>query len=227
MCIGAITLTLFIIEKIKKYSLKATIIKATTSLFFILVSSVSLYTKGEHILAVFVTIGLFFGLLGDIFLDFKYVYKEKHEVPFTYAGFIAFAIGHAFYISGMFLEYYHGENVLFIIIPLVVGILMSLINWFLEKPMKLVYGRYKPISFIYGMFLFSLTGVALSLSILHHFESTTLIMMIAGGVLFTISDLILSGTYFGVGKERPVDIASNAVTYYMAQFIIAFAMFFI
>jgi len=52
-------------------------------------------------------------------------------------------------------------------------------------------------------------------------------MMFAGGLLFTISDLILSGTYFGKGKERPVDIITNSVSYYAAQFVIALAMFFI
>ena len=34
-------------------------------------------------------------------------------------------------------------------------------------------------------------------------------------------DLILSGTYFGEGKNRPVDIVTNHVTYYIAQFVIA------
>ena len=53
------------------------------------------------------------------------------------------------------------------------------------------------------------------------------VMLFVGGTLFAISDLILCGTYFGVGKERPVDLISNAVTYYAAQFIIAFSLFFI
>ena len=47
------------------------------------------------------------------------------------------------------------------------------------------------------------------------------------GVFFIISDLILSGTYFGEGKNRPVDIITNHATYYLAQFIIASAILFI
>ena len=93
--------------------------------------------------------------------------------------------------------------------------------------MKLDYSGYKLISFIYGFFLFGMTLTALSLSIMMSFNSTTLIMMFSGGLLFTISDLILSGTYFGQGKERPVDIITNTVTYYAAQFVIALALFFI
>lgn len=224
--LGAISLTFFLLEKIKAYSVKATMIKAITSFFFIAVSAVSLYQKGQHYLTLFVTLGLFFGLLGDIWLDFKYVFRE-HEKVFTYAGFIMFLIGHAFYIGGMFLEFFNGQSPLYIILPLVGGLLISVLNLFIAKPMKLDYTGYKAISFAYGFFLFSMTLSALSLSIMTGFTNPTLIMMFAGGLLFTISDLILSGTYFGKGKERPVDIITNSVTYYAAQFVIALAMFFI
>ena len=226
MCFGAVSLTLFIIEKIKKYSVKETLIKTITSCFFVAVSAVSLYAKGQHFLTVFVTLGLFVGLLGDIFLDLKYVFKE-HDKEFTYAGFIAFAIGHAFYISGMYLEFFKEQNVLYIIIPLVVGTLISVINLLIEKLMKLNYGSLKVIVFIYGILLFSMTACSLSLCIMTAFKNVTLIMMFVGGLLFTISDLILSGTYFGVGKERPIDISTNAVSYYLAQYVIAFSVFFL
>ena len=58
------------------------------------------------------------------------------------------------------------------------------------------------------------------------FSSVATMVLVGGGVLFAISDLILSGTYFGEGKERPVDIITNGVTYYLAQFAIAFSLFF-
>lgn len=226
ICLGAISLTLFLLEKTKRYSLKAVFLKTTTSLFFIATAAVSLILKGYHYLAVFVPFGLFLGLLGDIWLDLKYVYRE-HDVPYTYAGFISFGLGHIVYMSGLFLEFYHGESVLYIIIPFAVGLLLSFGNLFMEKPMKLKYGQMKPIAFVYGFILFSMTLSALSLSILHAFTNTTLIMFFIGGLLFAISDLILSGTYFGEGKERPIDITTNGITYYAAQFIIAFSLFFL
>ncbi len=55
----------------------------------------------------------------------------------------------------------------------------------------------------------------------------TLNFMFAGGIFFLISDLILSGTYFGEGKNRPVDIIINHVTYYIAQFLIASSLLFL
>ena len=226
LSLGAISLVLFIVEKLKGYSLKDTILKAITSCFFITVAIVSLISKGYHLLTIFVPIGLFFGLLGDIFLELKYVYKEKDNV-LTYAGFIAFGVGHIMYILGMTLEFYHGENVLYLIIPVLIGFVVSLLTVATEKVMKLNYGKMKMIAFFYGAILFSMVMTALSMSILVNFKSTTLILIVIGGVLFAISDLILSGTYFGEGKDRPVDLASNCVTYYLAQFIIAFALFFI
>ena len=52
-------------------------------------------------------------------------------------------------------------------------------------------------------------------------------MMFIGGILFAISDLVLSGTYFGEGKERPIDFILNYITYYGAQFTIAFSIMFL
>ena len=46
-------------------------------------------------------------------------------------------------------------------------------------------------------------------------------------LLFAASDLILSGTYFGEGKDRPVDIVLNYLTYYPAQYLIAFSLAFV
>ena len=226
ICAGAVLVAFFLIEKVKAYTVKAVMFKAAASICFVAVAAVSLFAKGYHALSIFVTLGLFSGVLGDIWLDFKYVFKE-HDKTFTYAGFIMFLIGHGFYISGMFLEFFSGQSPLYIILPLIGGAFISVMNLFIAKPMKLDYTGYKAISIAYGFFLFSMTLSALSLSIMTGFAHPTLIMMFAGGLLFTISDLILSGTYFGKGKERPVDIITNSVTYYAAQFVIALAMFFI
>ena len=226
ICLGLIALTFFLVEKIKNYSVKAVLLKTVASLFFIAVSAVGLSKNGHHILTLFVVLGLICGMLGDVFLDLKYVYRNDDK-PYTYAGFIAFGIGHILYITGMFLEFYHGENILYIILPLIIGTIGGIVNVFLEKIMKLKYGDMKVASTMYGITLFSMILVTLSISILNKFQNVTSIMFLVGGALFVVSDLILSGTYFGEGKERPVDIITNTVTYYMAQFTIAFAMFFL
>lgn len=95
----------------------------------------------------------------------------------------------------------------------------------LEKPMKLVYGKMKPIVVIYGFLLFSTVFVSGGLLLVH--GGKALMLFFIGSVLFALSDLVLSGTYFGVGKERPVDIASNYILYYAGQFLIALSLAFL
>lgn len=224
ICLGAVALTFFLYEKCKKYTLKATLIKSITSLLFISLAAYSTYVSGKNI-GVYIIIALTFGLLGDVFLDLKYDFPSEDRLC-TYAGFAVFAIGHIFYMVGMFINYLGDKSFLYVLIPIVAGFVLGTVNLFLAKPLKLKFGEYKWIACLYGSLLFCMTLSALSLSIAHSFQLVNLNMMMAGGVLFSISDLILSGTYFGEGKERPVDIITNGITYYMAQYVIAFSLMF-
>ena len=106
---GAVLLFLYIREKIKAYSVKAVLLKSVVSMLFIMVGVYGTWlsaSKGNAVLLCpFVVLGLVCGLLGDIWLDLKYVFPEKDE-PFTYAGFCVFGVGHILYIVGMLLTYY-------------------------------------------------------------------------------------------------------------------------
>ena len=226
LALGAICLTFFLIEKVKKYSIKATLIKAATSFLFILLAAICIFKNGGELFGTFVIAGLSLGLLGDIWLNFKYVFKE-HERVFTYAGFICFAIGHIFYISGMVLTLAYPLQWYAYLIPVVFGLLCGGLILLLEKPLKYQYGEYKLICLIYGIHLFTTVGTSGFLAIFHKFSVVTYNMLFIGAILFALSDLILCGTYFGEGKERPFDIISNGVTYYAAQYLIAFSLFFL
>lgn len=226
LSLGFLSMSLFIFEKVKRYSFKATMIKTVTSLLFIALGLYGVLAKTLSLMGFCVVFGLICGLLGDVFLDLKYDFIES-ENYFTNAGFIVFALGHIFYMIGIYSEYYIPGNPLYIIIPLVLGVGIGLANVFLGKFMKLDYKNKKPLVFVYGAILFSMVLSAGSLWMLHGFNNATLLMIFIGGILFAVSDLILSGTYFGIGKERPVDIILNSITYYSAQFIIAFSLFFV
>ena len=226
LVLGAICLTLFFVEKVRKYSIKATLIKATTSFFFIALAAYSFYIRSEEAFGVYVICGLAMGLLGDIWLDFKYVFKE-HDRIFTYAGFICFAIGHVFYILGIAMTLAYPNLWYAYLAPIVFGLACGALVLLLEKPLKYKYGEFKTICFIYGTLLFTTLGTTLFLTIYHGFQVVTYNMLFAGAVLFAISDLILCGTYFGENRERPFDIISNGITYYAAQYLIAFSLFFL
>lgn len=226
LSVGALMLFWFLYEKIKAYSIKEVCLKATTSVLFIALCVYSMRQRTDlRVFPYFAIMALVCGLLGDVALDLKYVYKEK-DFQYTLAGFIAFAAGHILYVTGLFLEFYKGQSVLYIIIPLVIGLLMGPVTLLVGKLSHCEYGEIKPVAFVYAVLLFSTVATGFSMWMMSGFANTGLLMMFIGGVLFAVSDLILNLTYFAEGHEQPFDLISNGVTYYAAQFIIAFSILF-
>jgi hypothetical protein len=227
---GAVVLIFYVREKIRAFSVKAVILKSIVSAFFIAVGVYGMWlsSSGGSAPAIgpLIVMGLVCGLLGDIWLDLKYVFPEQQR-PFTLTGFCVFGIGHIFYITGMLLTYFPKDRPLFAYIPFGLGVLMTIGNIVLEKPMKLDFGELRPTVGIYGFFLFTMLTLSGSLALAHGWKEMPLNLLFAGGVLFTLSDLILSGTYFGKGKDRPIDIILNYITYYGGQFLIASSLIFL
>ena len=227
---GAVLLFVYIREKIRAYSVRAVLLKSSVSVVFIMVGIYGAWlsaSKGNaSLLCPFVVLGLLCGLLGDIWLDLKYVFPEKDE-PFTYAGFCVFGVGHILYIAGMLLNCYPTGKPMTLIVPVLLALVLSIGNAVLEKPMKLSYGKFKSVVIAYGVILFAMVLISGSFALYYGWEKTSLNLIFVGGVFFAISDLILSGTYFGTGKERPIDLALNYITYYAGQFLIASALVFI
>ncbi len=223
---AAVMLVLYIREKLASYSVKAVLLKSVVSVQFIAVAVLGWYLSSRGILGIFVIIGLIFGLLGDIWLDLKYVFRDYND-QFTYAGFASFGFGHILYIAGLLAQYMSGMNLSYLVFPIILSVGLSLFNAVLEKPMKLHYGKMKGIVIGYGVLLFSTVLLSGSLALAQGWQDPSLNRFFAGGVLFALSDLVLSGTYFGVGKERPVDIISNYILYYGGQFLIAYSLLYL
>ena len=226
LSIGALMLFWFLYEKIKAYSIKEVCLKATTSVLFISLCVYSMSQTGLKTFPYFAVMALVCGLLGDIALDLKYVYKEK-DFEYTLAGFIAFGMGHILYVTGMFLEFYNGQSVLYIVIPLIIGVLMGPITMLVGKLSKAEYGKLKPAAFCYAITLFSTVAVSFSMWMMMGFANPGLLMIFIGGILFAVSDLILNLTYFAEGHEKAFDLIANSITYYAAQYVIALSILFL
>ena len=223
---GAFFLGLYIVEKTKRASIKALYMKTFISICFLMVGIYATH-KADNVFGIFVVIGLIWGLLGDIWLDLKYVYP-KDDYLYTVAGFECFSAGHLFYIIGLLYCFFkpHEDSVIFLAVPAALAIGAGFAVVLFGKIMKLDYGRFKVISMIYGVFLFGTTFFSGSLAIMYGLKNVTLNLFFIGAVLFAASDLILSGTYFAEGKNRPIDITLNYLTYYPAQFLIAWSVLF-
>ena len=225
MSLGAIALVFYLLEKCKGYTLKGVLLKTAVSLLFVATAIIAAYNSSNKLNA-FIISGLVLGLLGDIFLDLKYVYPKDDKL-YTYAGFIVFGIGHIVYVTGMMLQFYGDSNLLYYLIPIGGALVFVALNLILEKPLKLKFGNYKLIVSLYAFLLALNPLTSLLICINTSWSLTTPIMMFVGGVSFAISDLVLSNTYFGEGHEKPIDFILNYLTYYGAQFIIAFSLFFV
>ncbi len=87
------------------------------------------------------------------------------------------------------------------------------------KPLGFMFGKFRMTSFVYGSALMMTTFS--SFSALYLTGETMWYMMSVAGILFAASDLVLSATYFGRGKDTPPYIILNHVLYYAAQYLIA------
>ncbi len=230
LCAGALALICYIREKLRAYSLRAVFFKSAVSVLFLAVGVYAAWRCGaagrKALFCPFVLLGLVFGLLGDVWLDLKYVFPEKDE-SFTYAGFCVFGIGHVLYVTGLLLAFHPAGKPLYVFVPILLAVLMSAGNAALEKPMGLCFGKLKPTVIVYGFLLFSTLTLSGAFALCYGWQEKTLNLFFAGSLLFALSDLILSGTYFGTGRDRPIDIALNYLSYYPAQFLIASSLLFL
>ena len=227
---GAAALAFYIREKIRGYTVNAVLIKSLVSFLFLAVAVCGAWhaaARGKaSLLCPLVILGLLAGLLGDIWLDLKFVFPGKDR-PFTLAGFFCFGVGHVLYITGLLASFFPEGQPLFLLIPALLALLAAAANLLLEKPMHLRFGSLRPTVIVYSLLLFSTVFLSGSLALAKDWRCLPLNLFFAGSVLFALSDLILSGTYFGEGKERPVDLALNYLTYYPAQFLIALSLYYL
>ena len=230
LVLGAITSSIFIVSKVTNYSLKTIIFKTVASLFFLAVAIVAFcLTNNDHLVfKIFTLLGLIFGLLGDVFLGFKYITKGGIQKLFVLLGMFAFAFGHIFYIIALLVGFYIRGNALFIVLPFVLPILIITVYMFVAKRVGINFGKgMLPFGLFYLYCLTCMFSSALSMVILYKFSNTTLILFFIGAFNFVCSDFMLTGAYFKHGERSKTYRAVYSVFYYLAQFIIAFSIFFL
>lgn len=225
--LGIIFVPICLFFRIKKGGIIGMISKTFSSLFFVLSGiSVSFSSSSNFDIKYIIIIGLLFGMLGDIFLGLKGVYKSNFK-EWLFSGFISFMIGHVFYITAVILI--SDINLKFIVISIILAVTLGISAMIMEKPLNLNYGIYKKTAFIYASFLSCNLSTSLISCIYTGFKNKMLISFFIGSAFFLISDSILSKTYFGIkcNTVRPAWMISNNLTYYIAQYFIVLSILFI
>lgn len=223
LAIGILCMVLFLIKRKPVVPYNVLIFKTITSVLFILTAFAAFYSNPNcpKELALLFFAGTVCGLLGDIFLDAKYLFpSEEHNL--LYSGFLSFLIGHIFFIVGMFVTY--GVSSLAIICAIVGALSAPLTCLFTEKVFKANFGKDKLITEIYTAVLTLTTGISLAIAIENDFDMSSLVRFI-GMVLFLASDAVLAKVYFCEGQNTRANVVINHTLYYLAQFSLATSLF--
>lgn len=219
--IGAIFFALFTVKCHKQRSVGGVFIKNAVSAFFIITAGIALwqhpwnYKYGLPIL-----VGLVFGMLGDIYLDQKWVYPDDMK-KYLYAGFASFGIGHLFYIPAIYAA--ADIPLKYCWIPLLFGAVVCVFNLATEKATKQNFGEFRPTVSVYGVIVAGMAGTSMLAAVIT--KKPAFICCAVGGVMFLISDLILSPMYFGPKeKNNSANFFINHLTYYIAQYLLAISI---
>ncbi len=172
--------------------------------------------------ALMVVMGSVFGVLGDVFIELKWLQKEGNDTFFN-LGFVTFMVQHVILVAAVFLTY--PMNLKNALISFTAPIVVLVASVGLTKVFKMEMGKFKVIANAYGA-LASMTFSVGFMTMMNHGMELSQILFFAGGVSFFASDLILSQIFFVKGKCTRLRVILNHITYYGAQILIASSLFF-
>ena len=220
MCVLAVlTAGLFILIRVTKGGTWGIVLKTLASFCFVLYGMLSYtqitwFSKGS----IFIIVGLLCGLIGDIILDLKYVYRESNDI-YLNTGMLAFGVGHIFYFVGTVLI---SESVVKLWLPIVVAlsiaaVLTPVIYFVSKRLMGLDYGKFAWQSMIYCFVLTFMSAFTIYLACLQ----LEFLILAAGVTMILLSDLVLSTQYFGGKVDDKFCTIVNHAVYYAGQILIA------
>lgn len=224
LAVGVVVSFLFCYQRRLGFSLQNLLFKSVSSLCFLLTAVFALiYNPGAFKYGSLIIMGGALGLVGDILLDLKGIYKE-HENIYLRGGFIFFLVGHIFYTGSI--VYSVKMKWYLVLISAVVSIIIGIVTVAMANVMKVHYGAYRRIVAIYVAFLVMTTIISIISVIVSGFQKGYILMAV-GAVLFLLSDLVLSNTFFGRGKDKPHHFFINHFLYYAGQYLIAASVLFV
>ena len=223
LSLGLIVSFVFCLRRARGFSVSNLIFKSVSSLCYLLTAVFALIENSDaYIYGSLIIFGGALGLCGDFVLDLKGLYKE-HESIYLRTGFIFFLIGHLFYSGAIIyntqIKWWQA------LICFGVAVIFAVLNNASAKIMKVHFGAYRRIVFLYVVFLALTMILSIAAVILSQFEKRYIILAI-GAILFTLSDAILSGTFFGRNKDGKGYLFINHFFYYAGQYLIAASIMF-
>lgn len=222
LAIGIIFSVSFVIKRGPHPTIMDVIRKALASSVFVILAIWSVFFSPESSsINVMFVIGVLFGLLGDVWLDLKWIHIEAKDILLR-CGFLFFGMEQLFYTIGIFKDA-HFEQIAPASATILIAISFALGAWLLEKPLSLNYGQHRIDVVLYSAILSTICSA--SLWALIAAPTAAHIIRFIGTVLFLASDGILCMTYFGENKNTKAMVALNHSFYYVAQYLIVASLF--
>lgn len=224
LAVGVVVSLVFCIQRSKGYSVKNLLFKSVSSLCYLLTAVFALINHSEaYTYGSLIIMGGALGLVGDILLDLKGIYKAQEKV-YLKGGFLFFLVGHIFYICSI--VYSLKIKWWLVLISIVVSAVIGIVTVASANIMKVHYGAYRKIVAVYVAFLAMTMVIAIVAAFVSGFQKGYILMAV-GSILFMLSDAVLSNTFFGRGKDKPFHLFINHFLYYAGQYLIAASVMFV
>ena len=225
--IGMIVQGAFIAVEHKEQYVPAVILKGAASLFFVIIGCIGYvsfykYTESSDLplyisrsFCLMICLGLVFGLLGDVFLELRFVLEAIGQKVFL-VGILFFFIGHILYMAAL-IPLSDNPLVCILIGAAVAAVLLIII--FNTMEVKLAFK-------IFGIFYIGAVVIMTAIAVGNFIARPAFFTAIfaIGAIFFTISDVVLIFNTFGKTQRFSLRI-TNLAFYYVGQLLIAFSLF--
>ena len=198
----------------KENYVPAVILKGFASLCFVVVGFICASNCGDARFAGLVKIGLVLGLIADILLNLRFVFKKNGQKIFL-VGILVFLSGHILYLCALI------PKCSSLVLCLIAGIVLTalILIWIFSKITA------KPAFKIFGVFYIGaiviMNCVAVGVLIANPCSASA--VFLAGAVSFLISDVVLILNTFGSETKFKLRI-TNLTLYYIGQLLIALSL---
>ncbi len=195
---------------------KATILKGCASFFFVLLGFYLYVTVGAPV-ALPILIGLVLGMIGDILLNMRNLYEGATSNKVFALGILAFLAGHISYIVFLLLQ---AGSLWWLALVLTAFLAAAAIPPLMKRIQAPSEGL-KKFGYVYLTIVIAMFASAIAMS--WSLGLCALDIFILGAALFVVSDFIMIYNSFG-GKPTYALRATNLLTYYVGQLIIAYCI---
>jgi uncharacterized membrane protein YhhN len=198
--------------------------KPLCTLLVILIAALSFtgpYESADRPYSALVLTGLGFSLIGDVLLIF-----QENAKAFMW-GLVAFLVAHLMYIAAFVylqtsvLQAQSGGG------ELVSAIVLVVVGASVYRYLSPGLGKMRTPVIAYIVVISAMVHRATAIALIHPGPATQPILILAGAVLFYISDAILAANKFRMGGRMPHYRLWNLTTYYTGQLLIALSTWFV